>query len=397
MAARKFSNEFAVAFSFAGEQRDFVRAIAEAVEARLGPSTVFFDEWFEHYIAGNDADLTLQAIYGDRCALAVVCVSGHYGDKPWTRAEHEVIRVRQMKARGSADQRDRLGILPIRVGDGDVPGILFNTIVPDVRKRAASETAELIVNRLDELRQQPIEPRPLAPAQAPNRVPDLVAQMRGIVIDSPSQPQTVLNSMREACEGLSYQKLGKARLALRKLRDLSGKGSGALREEIICELKEFLLDLDESPWRVIPPKVRALRRSVVEVIRTAASGKLNRFFMHGEFEGADLYGANFGGEELAEVSFQGCFLVTANFSTADLTNSSFSSADIRNADFSGAILSGVDFAEADWFNAVGFTKEQISGVRRDTLLRCPTDAGAMHRELKSRYSLSFYDWSEHIQ
>jgi len=72
MSAREPREKFLVAFSFAGQQRDFVRAIAEAVEGRLGSGTVFLDEWFEHYLAGDDADLTLQDIYGRRCALAVV-------------------------------------------------------------------------------------------------------------------------------------------------------------------------------------------------------------------------------------------------------------------------------------------------------------------------------------
>jgi hypothetical protein len=53
-----------------------------------------------------------------------------------------------MKSRTSADKLDRLGILPIRVGDGDVEGVLFNTIVPDIRKKSLSDAAELIVRRL---------------------------------------------------------------------------------------------------------------------------------------------------------------------------------------------------------------------------------------------------------
>jgi hypothetical protein len=142
---RQLPERFQVAFSFAGEQRDLVRAVAEAVEKELGLPNVFFDEWFEHYIAGDDADLTLQEIYGERCVLAVVCVSERYGGKPWTRAEHKAIRARQMKAE---DKRERLGILPIRVGDGDVEGILFNTIVPDIRKKSIAEAAELIIGRL---------------------------------------------------------------------------------------------------------------------------------------------------------------------------------------------------------------------------------------------------------
>ena len=75
MPTRDVPERFLVAFSLAGEQRDLVRTIAEAVENKLGCGAVFLDEWFEHYIAGDDADLKLQDIYGRRCDLAVVCVS----------------------------------------------------------------------------------------------------------------------------------------------------------------------------------------------------------------------------------------------------------------------------------------------------------------------------------
>jgi hypothetical protein len=148
MSLRDVPEKFLVAFSLAGEQRELVREIAEAVETRLGRGSVFLDEWFEHYIAGDDADLKLQDIYGVRCELAVVCVSDHYGSKPWTQAEHRAIRARFMKCSVAADKRERESILPIRVGDGEVEGILFNAIVPDVRERGAVASAELIIARL---------------------------------------------------------------------------------------------------------------------------------------------------------------------------------------------------------------------------------------------------------
>ena len=149
MSARPLPEKFLVAFSFAGEQRELVRSIAEAVEQKLGEGTVFLDEWFEHYLAGADADLKLQGIYGAQCALAVVCVSERYGGKAWTQAEHEAIRGRLMQSRASNDPLDRESILPIRVGDGEVPGIPpFTTIVPDVRERPVEEAAQLVINRL---------------------------------------------------------------------------------------------------------------------------------------------------------------------------------------------------------------------------------------------------------
>jgi hypothetical protein len=148
MPARPLPDKFQVAFSFAGEQRDRVRSIAELVEKELGSGTVFLDEWFEAYLAGDDADLKLQDIYTQRCSLAVVCVSERYGGKPWTLAEHAAIRARVMQARAAKDERDRLAILPIRVGEGEVEGILFTTIVPDVRSRSAPQAAELVIERL---------------------------------------------------------------------------------------------------------------------------------------------------------------------------------------------------------------------------------------------------------
>ena len=89
--------KFLVAFSFAGEQRDLVQSIATAVQERLGEGTVFFDEWYEYYIAGSDADLKLQKIYHERSVLVVLCVSSQYGNKPWTRAEYEAIRALKMQ------------------------------------------------------------------------------------------------------------------------------------------------------------------------------------------------------------------------------------------------------------------------------------------------------------
>lgn len=145
---RKVPERFLVAFSFAGEQRDLVLSVAEAVENILGEGTVFYDDWFEYYIAGHDADITLQEIYTERSALVVVCVSEHYGNKPWTQTEHEAVRSLLMKIRNSEDKRQRSRILPLRVGDGDVKGIPFNAIMPDIRQKDIGQTAELIVNRL---------------------------------------------------------------------------------------------------------------------------------------------------------------------------------------------------------------------------------------------------------
>ena len=147
MAALQPPERFLVAFSYAGEERELVGRIARNVADRLGDVHVFFAPWWEHFLAGGDADVRLQEIY-DRSAVVVVCVSARYGEKAWTRTEHAAIRSRLMRAQASGDEADKLGVLPVRVGDGDVGGLPFNTIIPDVRQRTPGEAAALVIDRL---------------------------------------------------------------------------------------------------------------------------------------------------------------------------------------------------------------------------------------------------------
>lgn len=169
MLLRSLPTQFAVAFSLAGEQRQLVLPIAQEVEAILGRTTVFYDAWYEHWIAGSDADLLLQDLYGHMAELVVVCVSGAYGEKPWTRTEHRAVRARLMEAKTATD-RNR--IFPVRVGDGDVQGVLISDIVPDVRDKTAAEAAELIVARLNLVRRHGREAQPAVP-RWPSEVPVL--------------------------------------------------------------------------------------------------------------------------------------------------------------------------------------------------------------------------------
>ena len=68
-----------------------------------------------------------------------------------------------MQIRSSQEERGKLRILPIRVGEGEVAGIPFTTIVPDVRARSAAQIAELIVRRLRLIRKTPAGEKANAP------------------------------------------------------------------------------------------------------------------------------------------------------------------------------------------------------------------------------------------
>lgn len=53
-----------------------------------------------------------------------------------------------MESSESTHDQQRLDVLPIRVGDGEIPGIPVNSIVPDVRGRTLEQVGNLIVERL---------------------------------------------------------------------------------------------------------------------------------------------------------------------------------------------------------------------------------------------------------
>ena len=144
---------FEVALSFAGDgKRDLVRETAKYLENVLGSKRVFFDEWFEAEIAGVDAHTVLQRIYQCESRMVVACVCQHYADKSWTQDEWRAIQSFERKLRDACSGNvDRLRLLPLRFGDGDVDGLFDTAIVPDVRNRSAQQIANLILKRLNEL------------------------------------------------------------------------------------------------------------------------------------------------------------------------------------------------------------------------------------------------------
>lgn len=82
---------FAVALSFPGEHRRFVRNVANALASELGKERVFFDEWYGAELAGVDGDLKLGKYYREQSELIVPFFSAHYS-KSWCKIEWRTVR-----------------------------------------------------------------------------------------------------------------------------------------------------------------------------------------------------------------------------------------------------------------------------------------------------------------
>lgn len=170
---------FEVALSFAGDnKRDKVRAVARILSAELGPGCVFFDEWFEAEIAGNDAQVLLQKFYGEKTRVVVACVCQRYNEKPWPKAEWRAIQALEFECQdaGTANLK-RMRFLQLRFGDGDVDGLFKTAFVPDVRDREPRAIADLILERLRLARGEPSvnrgggRPPPTTRPAGPNDAP----------------------------------------------------------------------------------------------------------------------------------------------------------------------------------------------------------------------------------
>jgi len=165
-------HRFEVALSFAGDnKRDKVRRVAELLRDRLGDGRVFFDEWFEHELAGHDAQVVLQAIYERSTWMVVTCVCRRYAEKPWTQDEWRAIQAFERTLRDAGGENvKRLRFLPLRFGDGEPDGLFRTAIVPDMRERPPEDIADLILRRLESSRPgapRPAPGKPAAPAPAP--------------------------------------------------------------------------------------------------------------------------------------------------------------------------------------------------------------------------------------
>lgn len=128
---------FAVALSFPGEHRRFVRNVAKRLAAELGEHRVFYDEWYESELSGIDADLKLRSVYRDDAELVIPFFSQHY-EKPWCQIEWSAIRALL------AERRKEDAVVPVHLDVTKVPG--WESI--DLGIRRGRQTAAEIAARI---------------------------------------------------------------------------------------------------------------------------------------------------------------------------------------------------------------------------------------------------------
>ena len=106
--------DYQVALSFAGEQREYVAAVAKALQAR--GIAVFYDEFEIVRLWGVSLLELLHDVYHDRADYVVMFISEDYVRKPWTNHERRAALTRAVQQRAES-------VLPVRFDDTRVPGL----------------------------------------------------------------------------------------------------------------------------------------------------------------------------------------------------------------------------------------------------------------------------------
>jgi hypothetical protein len=152
-----------VAVSFAGEDRRHARALADEL-IRRGVS-VFYDEFERSVLWGKDLYAYLTEIYQNQAYFCVAFLSSAYARKAWTNHERKAAQARAFSEQGEY-------LLPIRLDDTEIPGILPTTGYITWPPDDAISTARFLVDKLTREGRRgavPVVTDDSAPHQSSNR------------------------------------------------------------------------------------------------------------------------------------------------------------------------------------------------------------------------------------
>ncbi len=131
--------EYDVALSFAGEDRQHAEKLANLLESN--EYNVFYDKYEQARLWGKDLYAHLSSIYKDKARYCVMFLSKHYAQKLWPNHERQNAQARAFK-------ESREYILPVRLDDTEIPGILPTVGYLDLRQITIEQIYLSLVEKL---------------------------------------------------------------------------------------------------------------------------------------------------------------------------------------------------------------------------------------------------------
>ena len=130
-----------VAVSFAGEDRPYVEQVAD--ELKVSGLSVFYDGYEKANLWGKDLYVHLTNVYRDYSKYCLMFISEHYARNQWTNHER-----RAAQARAFSENREY--ILPLRLDDSSIDGILETTGFVDARHTTVDKIVDILRAKVKE-------------------------------------------------------------------------------------------------------------------------------------------------------------------------------------------------------------------------------------------------------
>ncbi|HWB05074.1 MAG TPA: SMEK domain-containing protein [Verrucomicrobiales bacterium] len=134
------AKRFRVAFSFAGDQREFVAKVANVLAGTFGREAIFYDKFHQAELAQPNLDLLLSKVYGEQSDLIVQVVSDDFESREWSGLDWRHMRAILMR---SDSHRVMLG----HFGHGGLP-LSYGTGSLNLDEISPDQFATLILERL---------------------------------------------------------------------------------------------------------------------------------------------------------------------------------------------------------------------------------------------------------
>lgn len=131
--------QYDIALSFAGEDRKIAEQIANSLSEK--GIRVFYDDFEESKLWGKNLYEHLSYVYSDAARFCIMLLSTNYASKSWTNHERQ-----SAQARAFREQQEY--ILPIKLDDTKIPGILETVGYVSFKNHSMDEIVELILRKL---------------------------------------------------------------------------------------------------------------------------------------------------------------------------------------------------------------------------------------------------------
>ena len=133
---------YEVVLSFAGEDREYVEAVADYL--KNNNVKVFYDKYEEVTLWGKDLSEHLDKVYRGSARYCVMFISKNYANKVWTSHERR-------SALAKAIEEKEEYILPVRFDDTEIPGIRPTVGYVDLSKKTPEQLGKMILQKLGRL------------------------------------------------------------------------------------------------------------------------------------------------------------------------------------------------------------------------------------------------------